>query len=223
MATLEQQLADAIKAQNDLTQAVALYKSQLDLAVAAQISALNTWRDGARAEFALPYTCTVTVGGDANTYYPVPIANCIHNRLGRLVVARRYDDPHPSSLGTNHVGGLLLELSIRGDLWMDFNLTRIDFLGFAYHNTVARVVKEFIGRLIWLRGGGMQYQFSSDFPLSPGSNEWGTLNLKPILLANTPIYPNHPSAPYAGGGGKVSPLTAVDALLQSAITTPTSI
>lgn len=32
MPTLEQQLADAIKAQNDLTQAVALYKSQLDAA-----------------------------------------------------------------------------------------------------------------------------------------------------------------------------------------------
>ena len=132
MPTIEQKLDAAIDAQNALTQMVASKKGEIDAAVAAQISELNKWRDGARAEFALPYTCTVTVGGDANTYYPVPIANFIHHRLGRLVVARRYDNPHPASFGTDHVGGLLLELSIRGDLWMDFNLTRIDFLGFAY-------------------------------------------------------------------------------------------
>lgn len=51
MPTLEQQLADAIDAQNRLTQAVALYKSQIDSAVVAQKQAYDVWRDGVRKEF----------------------------------------------------------------------------------------------------------------------------------------------------------------------------
>lgn len=53
MPTLEQQLADAIKAQNDLTQAVALYKSQIDSAVASQKQAYDAWKAGARGEYLL--------------------------------------------------------------------------------------------------------------------------------------------------------------------------
>ncbi len=49
MPTLEQQLADAIKAQNDLTQAVSLYKSQIDRAVADQKAAYDGWQRGIKS------------------------------------------------------------------------------------------------------------------------------------------------------------------------------
>lgn len=49
--SLEQQLSDAIAAQNALTQAVAAKKGEIDAATAAQIAAMNAWKDGARGEY----------------------------------------------------------------------------------------------------------------------------------------------------------------------------
>lgn len=49
--SLEQQLSDAIQAQNALTHAVASKMGEIDAATAAQTAALNAWRDSARSEY----------------------------------------------------------------------------------------------------------------------------------------------------------------------------
>lgn len=51
MATLEEQLAAAIKAQNDLTQVVAQFVGSMNQTVAAQKAEYDKWRAGVRAEF----------------------------------------------------------------------------------------------------------------------------------------------------------------------------
>lgn len=74
MATLEQQLADAIAAQNALTQAVANYKQQLDQSVASQKAAYDAWKSGIKSS--MPVTPNLLVdtkrftkmcGGQVNT------------------------------------------------------------------------------------------------------------------------------------------------------------
>lgn len=73
MPTLEEQLTAAIKAQNDLTQAVALYKSQLDSTVAAQKAeydrmlaaqktAYDAWRAGSALNHAVIRTSRNQLG-----------------------------------------------------------------------------------------------------------------------------------------------------------------
>lgn len=221
--SLEQQVADLVSATNQLTGMVAGKQQAIDATVTAKKAELDIWRQGARSEMALPFSTTISVAGDANSYYPIPIRFSPSNRLGRLVISRRFDAPHPAVLGADHVAGLLLELRIREDGWSDFSHTRVDYFGYSYHQSVARVRADLLGRVVWLRGGGMEYRFCADFDLIPGYMVNGTENLKPILVADTPLYPEVPTAPYSGGQFKVSPLAAVDAMWANPILSPTFI
>lgn len=221
--SLEQQIAALVSASNNLTGEVAGKIGQIDAAVVAKKAELDVWRQGARSEMALPFVATITVGGDAATYYPVPIRVNPNSRLGRLVIYRDHGAPCPPSLGVDHVAGLVLELRSRGDLWGDFQTTRVDYYGFSYHLAVGRVRTDAVGRVVWLRGGGMQYQFLSDYDLRAGEVLDGTELLKPLLVADSPLYPLLPGAPYQGGAFKVSPLAAPDSIWTSHITTPTTI
>ena len=162
---------------------------------------------------ALPFRNTIIVNGDANTFYPVPIFGA-PAELGRLVVRRYWAEPHPESLGATHVAGLLLEFSVRGMAWWDFSLTRIEDYQFAYHQSVGGFVTFAEGRIVWLRGGGMQYHIDADYPLSKTDLD-GTENLKPILVADTTLLPGRP-----GGGYKVSPKAVPDAGWDAPITLP---
>ncbi len=168
----------------------------------------------------LPFATTIIVGGDVNTYYPVPVLFSPEHKLTRLIVYRYYNSAHPASLGADHVAGLLLELWVRGVAWSDFTLTRLMYYGFAYHQSVAAIESSLIGRIIYLRGGGMEYTISSDSDMGVGSILFGTELLKPIIAANTSICPLHPASPYAGGGVKVSPRTTTDPMWSAAITNP---
>lgn len=215
---LEQQVAALVTASNDLTAEVAGKQAAIDAKVAAKIAELEAWRGGARSEMALPFVVNIKVGGDANTYYPVPIRLSRHNSLGRVVISRDHSAPHPASLGADHVAGLVLDMRVRADGWADFSHTRIDYYGFAYHNAVARLLTMPIGRVVWLRGGGMEYQISSDYDMKPGAIIEGTENLKPIIAANAMIYPEN-----ASGGFAVAALAAPDTIFGSPITTPTAI
>ncbi|MFK7091375.1 Phage tail protein [Chromobacterium violaceum] len=221
--SLEQQVAALVTASNNLTSTVAGKQADIDAKVAAKTAELEAWRQGARSTMTLPFRYGVEVGGDANTYYPVPIWATPHEKCGRLVISRHYGAAHPSSLGPDHVAGLLLELSVRAEGWADFWMTRADYYGFAYHQAVAKVRTDLLGRVIWLRGGGMYYDFLADFDLGQGQLNYGTEGLKPLMQADSIIYSDCPSAPYKGGGAKVSPLTTVDPIWTTAITTPTPI
>lgn len=218
--SLEQQVAALVTASNNLTGVVSSKQADIDAKVAAKTAELEAWRQGARSTMTLPFRYGVEVGGDANTYYPVPITFSAGEKRGRLVISRDYNAAHPSSLGTDHVAGLVLDLSVRGALWHDFCMTRVEYFGFAYHQSVAKVRTDAIGRVVWLRGGGMHYDFLADFDLAQGQTYYGTEVLKPILLADSALYPEHPSAPYQGGVFKVSPLVTVDPVWTATITTP---
>ncbi|OQS39937.1 hypothetical protein [Chromobacterium haemolyticum] len=221
--SLESSIAELTRAATELTTTVRGKTSEIDAKVAAKTKELDAWRDGAKADMALPFSTTIMVGGDANTYYPVPIRTLAMRHLGRLVVYRDNNAAHPPSLGNGHVAGLVLDLRFRGDGWSDFYHTRVDYYGFAYHQSVAKVRVDHVGRFVWLRGGGMSYQFFADFDLEPGVVFQGTENLKPIYSADTPVYPLIESSPYLGGGVKVSPLTTPEPIWGSAITTSTVI
>ncbi|OQS32830.1 hypothetical protein [Chromobacterium haemolyticum] len=221
--SLESGIAELTRASTELTATVRGKTGEIDAKVAAKINELDAWRNSAKVDMALPFSATIMVGGDANTYYPVPIRPCPVRRLGRLVIYRDNNDACPPSLGSGHVAGLVLDLRMRGDGWSDFYHTRVDYYGFAYHQSVAKVRVDHIGRFVWLRGGGMSYQFFADFDLEPGVVIQGTENLKPIYSADTPVYPLVESAPYRGGGVKVSPLTTPEPIWGSAITTSTVI
>ncbi|OQS35558.1 hypothetical protein B0T40_12505 [Chromobacterium haemolyticum] len=221
--SLESGIAELTRASTELTATVRGKSAEIDAKVVAKINELDTWRNGAKVDMALPFSTTIMVGGDANTYYPVPVRPCAVHHLGRLVVYRDNNAAHPPALGSNNVAGLVLDMRVRGDAWSDFYHTRVDYYGFAYHQSVARVQTDNIGRFLWLRGGGMSYQLFADFALEPGAVFQGTENLKPIYSENTPVYPLVEVPPYVGGGVKVSPLTAPDPIWGKAITTPTVI
>jgi len=225
---LEQQITALVAASNALTGEVSGKMAVINQTVSAQKAELEAWRLGARDEMALPFRATVIVGGDANTFYPVPIRNYSHEKLGRLVIYRHASALHPKELGADNVAALLLELRVRADRWSDFSHTRVDYYGFSYHQSVAKVREDAVGRIVWLRGGGMEYKFLSDFDLSSGVVYCGTEILKPILGTGVPVYPEYPAPPYSGAGVKVSPLGAApyaapDAMWASHITTPTTI
>jgi hypothetical protein len=57
--SLEQQLSDAIAAQNALTQAVAAKKGEIDAATAAQLAAFNAWKSGVLETSKLSFDPTV--------------------------------------------------------------------------------------------------------------------------------------------------------------------
>lgn len=217
--SLESSIADLTRASTELTATVRGKTGEIDAKVAAKLNELEVWRTGARAEMALPFRNVIEVGGDANTFYPVPMIIRTGAEIGRFVIQRHYGAKHPESLGATHVAGLLLELSIRGAAWGDFSLTRIENYQFSYHQSVGGLINFFEGRIIWLRGGGMEYHIDSDVPYYKDSFA-GTENLKPILLPDTPLLPGHDRPPFAGGGYKVSPKTVADAGWDAHITLP---
>lgn len=84
---LEQQLADAIAAQNALTQAVAAKQAQIDGATAAQQAAFLAWMDNAKHQFASNNLRALFVGGSENRWYPV-VFDLPARVLGRLNIGR---------------------------------------------------------------------------------------------------------------------------------------
>lgn len=221
--SLEQQIATLVGSTSGLTQEVANKMGQIDGRVAGKITELEEWRKNTKSSFNLPYTKTILVGGDANTYYAVPLPFIPENNLARLVIRRYYGAPHPPSLGESHVADLLLEIVVRGSLWNLSSFTRVMYYAFAYHQSVAALETHQIGRVIWLRGGGMQYIFSSDTDLSFEATFYGSEVLKPLLGENSTLYPEHPNSPYAGGGVKVPPRTLTEEIWKTPIRTLTNL
>jgi hypothetical protein len=178
--------------------------------VAAQKMAYDSWRSGAMASFAMPYQTTITVGGDPDTYYPVPIASTTADRIGKISIS-----------GGSQTAQLVTQLSVRGDAWYGTWLTRIEMHKIWGAALLGRIETQNIGRMVWLRGGGRDYKISSDFEILKDQEYFGTKQLVPILVANTPIYTGHPVAPYVGGNFKVSPLPAQDSRWATEINLPT--
>ena len=89
--SLEQQLSDAIAAQNALTQAVAAKKGEIDAATAAQSAAFTAWMNNAKNNFAANTLSNLFVGGSSSKWYPV-IFSLPGRVLGRLNIGRNIHD-----------------------------------------------------------------------------------------------------------------------------------
>ena len=115
----------------------------------------------------------ITINGDANTYYPVAITFASSRETGTDFVLGCYrylGEPCNSSYPGNHDNGtssLILILRGRSSGW-DGNCNRMNVEQFQqpYANLVADInqnASSFTGIVIWLRGGGTQYNFCSNY------------------------------------------------------------
>lgn len=110
----------------------------------------------------------ITVGGDANTYYPVLITM---DRPGigypwyNISISRAYNATAPDTWNTaTHKGGLTFQFRWSGDNgWggNDHNLQVVEFSE-SYTTMVAGFTLSVNGIVVWLRGGGALYQLNCE-------------------------------------------------------------
>ncbi len=112
-----------------------------------------------------------TVAGEANKYYPVII------RLGgaafgacHLSISRGYNWTAPDSWNTaTHRGGLTLGILWNGDTYWGGNSGSsyvVTMFDESYTTMVAGLSYCTSGLVVWLRGGGAQYQIESDYGIA---------------------------------------------------------
>lgn len=110
---------------------------------------------------------TITVNGDANTYYPVVIGSPASYYPGQFVsITRGFSDPAPDTWNTaTHRGGLTLTLYWNGSKYQDGNTAGADCFVFdiqqTYSTMVAKLGNSTAGKVVWLRGGGAAYRIFS--------------------------------------------------------------
>ena len=106
---------------------------------------------------------TFTVGGDANTYYPVRIHNpADYYPYSFITISRAYWETAPDTWYTStHKGGLSMCLFWNSSCYWDGNSSGEECfcvrLNETYCNMVAGMDKIIDGTVVWLRGGGATY------------------------------------------------------------------
>jgi len=164
------------------------------------------WKNSAKNIMKYPFEHTIRVEGDVNTYYPIRLERGSREPFN-INIQRHYDSPFPASLGTTHIGGLSLTLECCQTHWADFNFTKIKNYLFAYHQTVAKIQKYAMGRMLWLRGGGFEYKIKSNYDITVSS---------PLMTTTTFNLGGYSDHPYT-----VSPIMEVDSMFTSNILTDT--
>ena len=112
-----------------------------------------------------------TVGGEANKYYPV-IINDGSSSFGacHLSISRGYNWTAPDSWNTaTHRGGLTLGILWNGDTYWGGNSGSsyvVTMFDESYTTMVAGLSYCTSGLVVWLRGGGAQYQIESDYGIA---------------------------------------------------------
>ena len=110
-----------------------------------------------------PNHVTVTVGGDAATYYPVVISSVADYYPMQLVnISRGYSETAPASWNTaTHKGGLTLTLLWNGSRYWDGNSAGgacyCVYKNESYSTMVGGLGNSTAGKVVWLRGGGAVY------------------------------------------------------------------
>ena len=133
----------------------------------------------------------ITVGGDANTYYPVLITM---NRPGigypwyNISISRAYNATAPDTWNNaTHRGGLTFQFRWSGDTgWggNDHSLQVVEFHE-SYTTMVAGFTLSVNGIVVWLRGGGALYQLNCEQGI--GIN--ATVTLGTYTSADDKTYP----------------------------------
>ena len=109
-----------------------------------------------------------TVGGDANTYYPVLIRGQANFGFHRYSITRGYNWDAPTTWNnTTHKGGLTLDIEWSGDNNWGGNDKAVRVIEF--NETYSRMVAGMTlarggntGLIVWLRGGGALYRLYSE-------------------------------------------------------------
>ena len=112
---------------------------------------------------------TISVGGNADTYYPVVLSASNHNYPTiKVSISRAYNAPAPDTWNTaSHRGGLTLTIGWNGSKYWDGNGTGngnvcwIEAFNESYSTMVAGLKSSTSGMVVWLRGGGAGYQINS--------------------------------------------------------------
>lgn len=108
-------------------------------------------------------TQTITVGGDANKYYPVYFSSYSHSGRAweRYHISRIFNTPAPDSWNNKtHKGGLTFSFDWSGDGTWGGNdpSLRIAEWHETYCDMITRLERTCKGVVVWLRGGGAQYK-----------------------------------------------------------------
>jgi len=109
---------------------------------------------------------TISVGGDADTYYPVTWygAGSSQAFFKKIQIYRNYSETAPSSWNTaSHRGGLLLDLEANWGGWGGVNYDiKVNEFTETYSTMVAKIAHFANNRgfAIWLRGGTATYHFT---------------------------------------------------------------
>jgi hypothetical protein len=122
----------------------------------------TTLRQGRNANY-----LNFTVNGDANTYYPVLVGGSAKYGFNTYSITRAYNWTAPSTWGQadgSHLGGLTFTFQWSGDTgWggNDHNLRVVQFYE-TYTNMVGGFKLSTGGLIVYLRGGGAQYQLQTE-------------------------------------------------------------
>ena len=113
------------------------------------------------------YQGTFIVNGDKDKYYPVVFKRANQNRINHLKIYRSYGEAGPNELSATHRGGLLLEIDVNYGGWggqaYDWKIANLRQI---YHETFANAAhaSHNTAFIVWLRGGGFQYHYESEYP-----------------------------------------------------------
>ncbi|MEC4724258.1 tail fiber domain-containing protein [Shewanella sp. D64] len=121
---------------------------------------IDTLRQGRNAN-----QISFSVGGDANTYYPVLVGGSAHFGANKYSITRGYYATAPDSWYTpTHKGGLTLTWIWSGDRGWGGNdkVFRIEQFDETYSTMVAGMTLTTSGLLVWLRGGGATYYYQTE-------------------------------------------------------------
>ncbi|WP_235187455.1 hypothetical protein [Vibrio nigripulchritudo] len=109
-------------------------------------------------------TKSFTVGGDANTYYPVRIVGSGYFGFHPYSITRHFSASAPDTWHKpTHKGGLTLTFLWSGDSAWGGNhkAFRVEEFHELYSKMVAGMQLSVEGMIVWLRGGGASYRISS--------------------------------------------------------------
>lgn len=129
------------------------------------------------------YSNTITVNGDADTYYPVVFDIAGEGFIYELNISRKFTDTAPSTWFTStHKGSLVFRVNLVNNGWGG-NPHVEDILKHEYNYSTQIAKAHYVSHrrkyAVWLRGGGANYRMSGSLPdlVSPG-----------IYYTNTKIY-----------------------------------
>ena len=106
----------------------------------------------------------ITVGGDADTYYPITIGSGNSMAFGMYSISRRYNWTAPSTWhNATHEGGLTLTWRASGDGEWGGNdkAWRVEQFDETYSTMVGGMDLLKVGMTVWLRGGTAQYRITT--------------------------------------------------------------